>query len=109
MYEIKENIRTLRDGTEITTYSREIVNANILGVEAGTNGYQGGDTGHGSRTYFRVTNEGGTDMRVKPIGNRYGFDGFEVTLGGDCELETTIRALKFIIKVLEDGAEEVYD
>ena len=30
-------------------------------------------------------------------------------LGGDCELETMIRALKFITKVLEDSAEEVYD
>lgn len=109
MYEIKEHRKMLRDGTELTTYSREVVSANILKVEAGTNGYQGGDTGHGSRTYFRITNEGGTDMSVKPIGDRYGFDGFEVTLGGDCELETMIRALKFITKVLEDESKEVYD
>ena len=34
---------------------------------------------------------------------------FEVMLGGDCELETMIRALKFITKVLEDESEEVYD
>ncbi len=42
----------------------------------------------------------------------HGFDGdegFEVFLGGDCELETIIRALKFITKVLEDQAKEVYD
>ena len=38
-----------------------------------------------------------------------GDEGFEVILGGDCELETTIRALKFITKVLEDQAKEVYD
>ena len=36
-------------------------------------------------------------------------EGFEVMLGGDCELETMIRALKFITKVLEDESEEVYD
>jgi hypothetical protein len=48
-------------------------------------------------------------MDVKPIITRYGCDGFEVTLGGDCELETMIRALKFITKVLEDESEEVYD
>lgn len=33
----------------------------------------------------------------------------EITLGGDCELETMIRALKFITKVLEEESEEVYD
>ena len=30
-------------------------------------------------------------------------------IGGDCELETIITALKFITKVLEDGAKEVHD
>jgi hypothetical protein len=55
MYEVKENRRKLQDGTEITTYTRDVVSANILEVEAGTNGYQGGDTGHGSRTYFRIS------------------------------------------------------
>ena len=52
MYEIKENRRELFDGTEITTYTRDVVSANILQVEAGTTGYKGGDTGHGGRTYF---------------------------------------------------------
>ena len=55
-----------------------------------------------------ITDCGSTDIRVKA----HGFDGdegFEVTLGGDCELETIIRALKFITKVLEDQAKEVYD
>ena len=36
-------------------------------------------------------------------------EGFEVFLGGDCELETMIRALKFITKVLEEESREVYD
>ena len=36
-------------------------------------------------------------------------EGFEVFLGGDCELETMIRALKFITQVLEEEAEEVFD
>lgn len=39
MYEIKENRRELFDGTEITTYTRDVVSANILQVEAGTTGY----------------------------------------------------------------------
>lgn len=109
MYEIKENCRTLRDGTEITTYSRDVVSANVLEVEAGINGYQGGDSGHGCRTYFRIEDVGCTDIHARPIMDRCGCTGFEVTIGGDCELETTIRALKFITKVLEDEAEEVYD
>ena len=30
MYEIKENSRILKDGTELTTYTRDVVSANIL-------------------------------------------------------------------------------
>ena len=62
MYEIKENRRELFDGTEITTYTRDVVSANILQVEAGTTGYKGGDTGHGRRTYFRISDEASTDI-----------------------------------------------
>lgn len=109
MYEVTERRRKLEDGTEITTYTRDVVSANILQVEAGTNGYQGGDSGHGSRTYFRIKDEGSTDMNIETHINRYGGSEFEVTLGGDCELETMIRALKFIVKVLEDESQEVYD
>lgn len=51
----------------------------------------------------------GKDMEIRSYVNKYGSPGFEVILGGDCELETTIRALKFITKVLEEEAAEVYD
>ena len=40
MYEIKENRRRLKDGTEISTYTRDVVSCNILEVEAGTTGYR---------------------------------------------------------------------
>ena len=109
MYEIKEKRRMLPDGTEITTYTRDVVSANILEVEAGTTGFMGGDTGHGGRTYFRIQDEGSTDMKINTYVDRYGCRGFEVFLSGDCELETTIRALKFITKVLEEESQEVYD
>ena len=109
MYEIKEKRRMLPDGTEITTYTRDVVSANILEVEAGTTGFMGGDTGHGGRTYFRSQDEGSTAMKINTYVDRYGYRGFEVFLGGDCELETTIRALKFITKVLEEESQEVYD
>ena len=109
MYEVKENRRKLQDGTEITTYTRDVVSANILEVEAGTNGYQGGDSGHGGRTYFRIQDSASTDMEIRTFVDKHGCNGFEVFLGGDCELETIIRALKFITKVLEDESKEVYD
>jgi hypothetical protein len=109
MYEVKENRKKLDDGTEITTYSRDVVSCNILEVEAGTTGYKGGDTGHGGRAYFRIEDAGGTDMTVNSYVNKFGCSEFEVTLGGDCELETMIRALKFITKVLEQESEKVYD
>ena len=48
-------------------------------------------------------------MEIHTFVDKYGCNGFEVALGGDCELETMIRALKFITKVLEEESEEVYD
>jgi predicted 3-demethylubiquinone-9 3-methyltransferase (glyoxalase superfamily) len=111
MYEISEHSQVLDDGTEITTYEREVVSgANILDVEAGTTGYMGGDTGHGGRTYFRISDAACTDIDVHVFRDRFGdAAGFEVIFGGDCELETMIRALKFITKVLEDESKEVCD
>lgn len=53
MFAISEGTHCI-GGIEVPTYKREVVSANILEVEAGTNGYQGGDGGHGSRTYFRI-------------------------------------------------------
>ena len=109
MFEIKENDRILPDGTEITTYTRDVISCNLLEVEAGTTGYMGGDTGHGGRSYFRIKDNGGTDMEVNTSVDRYGCRSLEVFLGGDCELEAMIRALKFITKVLEDESKEVCD
>lgn len=109
MYAIIEKHKTLYDGTQMTTYTRDVVNCNILEVEAGTTGYKGGDSGHGGRTYFRIQDAACTDMRICPYTDKHGSVGFEVFLGGDAELETMIRALKFITKVLEDGVQEVYD
>ena len=110
MYAIEENRRRLKDGTEITTFSRDVVSCNILEVEAGTTGYMGGDSGHGGRTYFSIKDAACPDMDVRVMHDRFGgCTGFEVFLGGDCELDTMISALKFITKVLEDQAKEVFD
>lgn len=111
MFEIRENNRKLPDGTEIKTFSRDIINANILEVEAGTTGYMGGDSGSGSRTYFRIKDLASTDIRVSVIDNHGSScdGGFEVVLGGDSELTTIIQALKFIVKVLEEESSHIQD
>ena len=108
MFEIIKNRLILPEGKEITTYTREIISANLLEVEAGTTGFMGGDSGHGGRTYFRITDLGSTEIRVYPTGEK-GEKGFQVLLGGDCELDTIIKALKFITKVLEEESQEVDD
>lgn len=105
MYEVASKTRRIK-GVDVETWEREIIDANILSVEAGTNGYQGGDTGHGGRTYIRISDEGGTDISAKVLKDRYGdTTGIEIALGGDAELSTMIEALKFITKVLEEGRE----
>ena len=91
-YPAKKRIRAI-DRSKVTTWSREIVNCNILEVEAGTNGYQGGDSGHGSRTYLRLKDLGSTDIRCNVEADQFGCDSIEIILGGDAELETMKEAL----------------
>lgn len=106
MYEVTTGTRKV-NGVEIETWKREITDANILTVEVGTNGYQGGDTGHGSRTYIRIQDEGGTDIGARVLLDSLGYvDGVEIVLGGDAELSTIIEALKFATQVLEEGIQE---
>lgn len=112
MFEVKAKWHKLPDGNEIKIFSRDIIDANILEVAAGTNGYKGGDSGRqGSRTYFCIKDVASTDIRVSVIDNPGSpcDGGFEVVLGGDSELTTIIQALKFITKVLEDEANGVND
>ena len=105
MYEVTSRVRKV-NGVEVETWEREIVDANILNVEAGTNGYQGGDAGHGARTYIRIRDEGGTDFNARVLRDKYGdATGVEIALGGDAELSTIIEALRFITQVLEEGRE----
>lgn len=84
----------------------EITSANILEVKVGTTGFCGGDSGHGGRTYFSIKDLGGTDITVNTIKDSFGCTGFEVILGGDCELATLINALTYIKTKLEEKADE---
>ena len=105
MYEVREKRRKLLDGTEITTYTRDVVSANILTVEAGTTGYMGGDSGHGSRTYLRVKDLASTDIRCNVEKDKFGCKSIEIILGGDAELETMKEALRWMLSVLETQSE----
>ena len=107
MYEIKEGTAKI-DNISIPVFKREVYACNSLDVVAGTNGYKGGDSGHGSRTFVKIVDTGGTDIRVKEIPeSRDTNGGFELILGGDSELHTAIKAFKFIAKALEEMAKEV--
>lgn len=88
------------EGKTISTKIKTICSANIIEVECGTNGYQGGDSGHGCRTYIRISDEGGTDISFK-VSENIGNGQIEIVLGGDTELMTICKALKFIRKTLK--------
>ena len=92
------------DGRPVHTKELELESACFMTVEAGTNGLHGGDSGHGCRTYISIMDEGGCDIRVQKLHDRYGCDGVEIVLGGDCELKCIIEGLKFIVKTLEAQA-----
>lgn len=88
---------------EVPTKVSELVSANIVKVKAGTTGYRGGDSGHGGRTVFKLTNLGGTDMRVSINGSGYfGSDEVGIAFGGDCELDTFIQSLEFALQTLKE-------
>lgn len=92
------------NGVPIETLSRDLIEANMMEVEVGTNGFFGGDQGHGSRTYFRLKNLGGTNMEVltKPSDeSENAVDEVVIMLGGDSELLTFMDALSFALKVLD--------
>lgn len=91
------------DDIDVPVKSMEITNANILKVTVGTNGHQGGDAGHGCRTYFSIEDFGSTYMNAKITGQSCGDAGrVEITLGGDCELDTFIEALEFAVEKLNE-------
>ena len=99
MNELEKGFRFI-NGERVNTWKTEIIECNIIAVEAGTNGYHGGDTGHGSRTYIRIEDKGATDIDVKVTENNDG-KAIEFVLGGDSELSTIIKTLDFVTKILK--------
>ena len=100
----------LVNGVRVPTQTREIVNANLLSVEAGTTGFRGGDSGHGGRTFFGIKDEGGTDIEVKRLTSDTGeCMGFQVELGGDAELQSITESLEFILDTLKNKQHRTED
>lgn len=101
------------DGIEVMTNLEDFESCNIIQVEAGTTGFEGGDSGHGCRTYFKIEDKASTDMRCRVISNGKVYDfsevcgasQIEIMFGGDTELETFICALEFAADTLRKQAE----
>ena len=79
-------------------------------VTCGTNGCKGGDWGHGSRTYVKV--EGGvlSDYQIRKIDEDKdgSSSGFEIAVGGDCELDSMIETFEAIAFNLKKMKEEIF-
>jgi hypothetical protein len=97
------------NGALISTFGASYEICNMLSVEAGTNGFRGGDSGHGSRTYLSFENGYSTDMSVSINGVQFSADKIELMFGGDCELEMVILALEYAVKTLKNQTNLVTD
>ena len=75
--------------------NKTFTDACILNVKVGTNGYHGGDAGHGSKTYLEIE-LAGSEIEVDDIKGKV-----EIRLAGDAELRTIIQGLKFAANSLE--------
>lgn len=86
---------------DITTYTTYVVSANVLKLEVGTNGYHGGDGGHGGRTFFTLEDEEGTCWTLMQEDDGWNLKFLNIVLQGDCELGTFISVLKLAAAILE--------
>ena len=105
MQEVKELY--FREHGEIipsVLYQTEFLGACALKVTAGTNGPQGGDSGHGCWSYIKLEPDGGfdLDLEVIPADENHENHCVIIKTGGDQELFQIIDALKFITQVLEN-------
>ena len=89
------------DGNPVQVFNKGIISCNIIEVEAGTNGYHGGDSSSGCRTFISIKDIASTDIRINHLTENNGDKGFQIILGGDTELYTFIKAFEFIVNVLK--------
>lgn len=83
----------------------EITDACVMKVTAATNGFKGGDSGHGSRTVVILEDEGSVDWGVIVDGVKHSAPRkITLSLGGDAELRSIIKALRFAANSLSKKA-----
>ena len=75
--------------------SKEFPDACILNVKVGTNGFMGGDAGHGSKTYLEFELSG-SEFEIDKSKDK-----IVIQVKGDAELRTMIQGLSFAAKSLE--------
>ena len=83
-------------------HSSEFGSFNTLGITVGTNGYHGGDSGHGGRTYICIQDLGCTDMNASVSKSSNSSPKVELILGGDSELDSIIEGLRWAADKLEE-------
>lgn len=108
-YDSEEYPLVFTDDVELMVKKREIPDDVCSTTTVGTNGYHGGDSGHGGRTYFCLEHESG-NFSVRIDKNNtfdFNFHTLEICAGGDAELSTLINAFKWAAKRLEEQAAEL--
>lgn len=68
---------------------KEFADFAIIEAEVSTNGYKGGDAGHGSKSQIVLDFNGAFDLSIEG-------DKLTIKLAGDSELKTIIEAMKFV-------------
>ena len=103
MYRIDSGIKFI-NGERVDTFIRGIIGeSTVMEVEAGTNGYHGGDRENGSRTYLRLTALNKVDFFARLKNNDAGQPvGVELCFCGDDGLSNVLKALDFAKQVLTD-------
>ena len=92
---------------DVSTVKKDFESACIIGVEVGTSSPNGGDWGHGGRTYLKLTDHGSTAWCLRADIEDTDIDGWlqprniEIVLGGDIEAEMFIDVLRYAADQLE--------
>ena len=79
-------------------------------ITCGTNGNKGGDWGHGSRAYIKVEGGSLSDYQIRKIdeGDDGESSGFEIAVGGDCEIESLIETFETIASNLKNMKNKIF-
>lgn len=90
---------TIKNGTLIPVLDTEFNDACIIGVEVGTNGYQGGNAG--CLTYIKVKLDGACVNEFRALkDDRGNLEGLEIVFEGDAELGCVGNAIQFMYRTL---------